>query len=266
MSSSAPSGSERPEEKQQRLSKFMRRASKVLKSGKSTRESAGPGEIYSTPRSSVVEPSLATLPTSSLRPTSVVTKKPDPSAGSPSALVSTDEPPKPAVASNLRASGKHTTIQEERARALFAKYGLTLEPGEWTSPSKSDVERVEKKIRMRVHRFCHRCQTTFGPNRTCSTCQHTRCKKCPRFPVKRSKEPQTMTVGAAANEAAKVQAKARASTLTMPSKVPGKELVRKTPAQRVRRTCHKCDSIFTGKATQCDNCKHLRCAKCPREP
>jgi hypothetical protein len=50
-------------------------------------------------------------------------------------------------------------MQQERARALFAKYGLTLETHEWISAPAPvpAVERVEKSIRMRVHRSCHHC-------------------------------------------------------------------------------------------------------------
>lgn len=157
------------------------------------------------------------------------------------------------------------TIQEEKARALFAKYGLTLEPGEWTVPATVGVPRVEKQVRMRIHRSCHRCQTTFGADRVCSNCQHTRCKKCPRFPgskskVAKGKEP------AVGGVAAEDRLDTNAGALTMLHRATGKEMTRRAPTQRVRRTCHQCETLFQGKATQCENCKHLRCPKCPRDP
>ena len=41
---------------------------------------------------------------------------------------------------------------------------------------------VHKKIRQRVHRTCHRCQTDFGAEKVCNKCNHNRCNKCPRNP------------------------------------------------------------------------------------
>jgi hypothetical protein len=76
----------------------------------------------------------------------------------------------------------YSAIQQEKARLLFAKYGLTLDPGEWKSPTDLQFPRVTKTIRMRVRRTCHRCETTFGSDKLCVNCQHQRCKKCPRFP------------------------------------------------------------------------------------
>jgi len=54
--------------------------------------------------------------------------------------------------------------------------GLTL-------PSRTGgQDLVRKKIRQRVHRTCHRCETDFGAEKVCSNCKHHRCKKCPRDP------------------------------------------------------------------------------------
>lgn len=155
-------------------------------------------------------------------------------------------------------------MQEQKARAMFAKYGLTLEPGEWTVPYANGAPRVEKKVRMRVHRTCHRCQTSFGAERICSNCQHTRCKKCPGNPRKTPKDKgKGKAVGGIAIDDGTKQS---TDPLTMPHRATGKELARKSPTQRVRRTCHQCQTLFTGKAAQCENCKHLRCHQCPREP
>lgn len=162
-------------------------------------------------------------------------------------------------------------LQEDKARTLFAKYGLTLEPGEWMPPARGDAERIEKKIRMRVHRTCHRCSTTFGAEKICKNCEHTRCKKCPRYPSKKSKDSKDKGKGLAPGDFAispgdKGKGRSDLISLTMPSRATGKELTRRGPVQRVRRTCHKCSTLFVGKATQCETCKHMRCPKCPREP
>lgn len=173
----------------------------------------------------------------------------------------------PRLAATAAAS---SALQEEKARALFAKYGLTLEPGEWKTPTRGDVERVEKKVRMRVHRTCHRCSTNFGAEKVCVSCHHTRCKKCPRYPTKKPKDSQAkgkgLATGIATDDGAKGKSAAFNAPLTMPHRVTGKELTRRAPVQRVRRTCHKCDILFVGKNSPCESCNHLRCPKCPREP
>lgn len=181
---------------------------------------------------------------------------------------------------NAISAGVSSEMQQERARALFAKYGLTLGPGDWTPPSRSNVERVEKPIRMRVHRQCHQCQTTFGRDKVCASCHHIRCTKCPRYPTrKKRKAPDVHHLGAGAGPGAgpdsgtgllvvdmNTQRKASEMLLTLPGRTPGKELVRREPLQRVRRTCHKCESMFQGKDQACLNCSHERCPKCPRYP
>lgn len=150
-----------------------------------------------------------------------------------------------------------SALMEEKARSLFAKYGLKLEPADWTPPFRADAQRIEKKIRLRVHRECHRCQVTFGSEKICKNCKHTRCKKCPRYPSKKSKLPE---------DKGKDKLPAGPVVLTIPSRATGKELVRSNPVQRVRRTCHKCDTLFDGKSAQCQNCNHMRCSRCPRDP
>ena len=170
-----------------------------------------------------------------------------------------------------------SAVQQAKAQALFAKYGLTLEPGEWKSPSDMTVQRVTKPIRMRVRRTCHRCQTTFGPDKVCLNCQHTRCKKCPRHPAPKSKpvtEPEQGAVRALleekkARDARPVELPRRTqkAELTLPSRSGGQDLVRKPVRQRVRRVCHECETLFpTEHATECINCGHLRCKICPRDP
>lgn len=169
-----------------------------------------------------------------------------------------------------------TTTQLEWAQALFAKYGLTLDPDEWISSSREPGERVEKPIRMRIRRQCHRCQTTFGADKTCSNCQHSRCKKCPRYPPKKSKEAREAKAAAAAatgvadaagaGELAKKARRKSQQLLSIPSRTGGNDLVRKPITQRIRRNCHKCNTLFVRDATECLNCQHVRCKKCPRDP
>ncbi|KAK7538348.1 uncharacterized protein J3D65DRAFT_587741 [Phyllosticta citribraziliensis] len=173
---------------------------------------------------------------------------------------------KPVSSTVGQTSYPRNAAQQERARALFAKYGLTLEAHEWITSgiSNENVQRVEKPIRMRVHRTCHRCQTTFGPDRVCQKCEHTRCKKCPRYPAK--KEDKAKGKARAGEPQAAPPAK-KGDCLTMKSRTGGPDLERRPPKQRVRRTCHKCDSLFIPPtAASCTSCSHVRCTKCPRDP
>jgi hypothetical protein len=169
-------------------------------------------------------------------------------------------------------------IQQEKARALFAKYGLTLEPGEWVAPRDVTIERVEKPIRMRVRRACHRCRTTFGPTTVCINCQHVRCKKCPRYPPSKTEEaggkqaakPKAKIPVPAKEDPAvphsKQKQKQKQPPLTLPSRKGGQDLIRKPIMQRVRRNCHKCGTLFRGDGKECPGCNHTRCKKCPRDP
>ncbi|EEH49406.2 uncharacterized protein PADG_05485 [Paracoccidioides brasiliensis Pb18] len=161
-----------------------------------------------------------------------------------------------------------STLQQEKARALFAKYGLTLDPSEWMSkPVDICVQRVEKPVRMRVRRNCHRCLTTFGANRVCIGCQHVRCTKCFRYPPAKAKEDEREKEKAKSAAAAAAAAEAsKKIVLTIPSRTGGQDLVHKPIRQRIRRTCHCCETLFIGEATECEKCKHIRCKKCPRDP
>lgn len=176
----------------------------------------------------------------------------------------------------------YSVMQQEKARALFTKYGLTLEPGEWKSPTDLQLTRVTKPIRMRVRRTCHRCETTFGPDKVCVNCQHPRCKKCPRFPPARDtgeEQPQTRAPKLKIAEIRNRHPSASANLyshlkltgdphapLTLPSRTGGQDFVRKPVRQRVRRTCHSCGTVFAPGSKECESCQHTRCKKCPRDP
>jgi len=187
---------------------------------------------------------------------------PRPPATEPSAPVSTVTKPPPTPAGTTRYIDRHA-LQQERARALFAKYGLTLESHDWiaTPASMPAVERVEKSIRMRVHRSCHHCGTIYGSEKVCLQCEHKRCKKCPRYPKKKTP---------AGNEREKekdTDEKPRKKRVLMVTTKAGNELAHQHPKQRIRRTCHKCETLFVPPtATICEQCRHIRCTKCPREP
>ena len=134
---------------------------------------------------------------------------------------------------------------------MFAKYNMTLEAGEWTSPFKSDVLMVEKKVRVRVHRTCHRCQSQYGVDRVCQNCSHTRCKKCPRYPAPKK---DAKGKGAAAG--------AVGTSTAAKGDGDGKRLA----TQRAGVACHKCQTTFGANSFQCEKCKHVRCPQCPPDP
>ncbi|KAB2579513.1 hypothetical protein BFW01_g6159 [Lasiodiplodia theobromae] len=242
-------------ERRQSIGKYVKRLRTVLKRGNSSKERV---------------PTVA----------SSAEKKPEPAASTSAAEPKPES--KPVTSTTGQVSYPRSAAQQERARALFAKYGLTLEAHEWitSGTTNENVQRVEKPIRMRVHRQCHRCQTTFGADRVCQKCEHTRCKKCPRYPAKKEKtkgkgkEGETTATAAAAAAAATPSAAKIATKpakkqeyLTIKSRTGGPDLERRPPKQRVRRHCHKCQTLFIpATATVCTNCQHTRCTKCPRDP
>ncbi|KAL4794525.1 hypothetical protein BDV19DRAFT_192953 [Aspergillus venezuelensis] len=226
-----------------RMRTILKRTSSVRDPSKTTKESTAPVQAESSKAPTQSKPTPKTKPA--------------------------DTTPKPTILSNWGA------IQEEKARILFAKYGMTLEPGEWKAASDVPVQRVTKPIRMRVRRTCHRCQTTFGPDKVCVNCQHVRCKKCPRHPQAKPKDKQeqagtvlqTLLAQKSQTQTVRpVQPKPREHKLTLPSRTGGQDLIRRPVRQRVRRTCHRCNTIFAPHATECASCKHIRCKICPRDP
>ncbi|KNG51734.1 hypothetical protein TW65_01131 [Stemphylium lycopersici] len=180
-----------------------------------------------------------------------------PEAAAPTSMTPDDPAPPTPVSRAL----DRNAMQQERARALFAKYGLTMESHEWiAAPApKPTVERVEKPIRMRVHRSCHHCGTLYGSDKTCVQCEHKRCKKCPRYPKKKTAEERQ-----AEKDGAEQPKRKRMLTIRTRG---GNELVYQPAKQRIRRTCHKCQSLFVpATANVCEHCQHVRCTKCVRDP
>ncbi|KAK3318667.1 hypothetical protein B0H66DRAFT_247229 [Apodospora peruviana] len=167
-------------------------------------------------------------------------------------------------------------VFEERAKKLGEQYGLELKPSEWHQ-SEGHALRVEKPIRMRIHRKCHVCSTSFGLGKECPKCKHPRCKQCPRVPPKRTeaeKEESRKKRAAILKERADNAPiipdwnpmSEKKVVLRRPAKTGGQDLVHKKPRQRVRRTCCQCEKLFSAGNKTCESCSHVRCTDCPRDP
>jgi len=168
-------------------------------------------------------------------------------------------------------------INAERAKKLSERFNLPIEPHEWVMGTQDrKAYRVEKPIRMRIHRECHRCGSTFGGSKVCDLCQHTRCTKCPRYPPKKPRDqgrvtetptPAVMGGTVGGIEADDYHGLREKLELVLPNKRPGGQpLVKKRPMQRVRRTCHECSTLFLTGDKICRSCSHVRCSDCPRDP
>lgn len=166
-------------------------------------------------------------------------------------------------------------LQEERARKLGERFGLEIKPSEWHS-TEGYALRVNKPIRMRVHRTCHVCGTDFGTAKECANCKHARCKKCTRYPPKRTEAEKMVSRERRAALLKEQQENApiiadwdisnTPMTLTKPSKTGGQDLVYKKPRQRLRRNCCQCNKLFASGNKTCLGCGHIRCTDCPRDP
>lgn len=164
-------------------------------------------------------------------------------------------------------------IDADRVRRLGERFKIHIDPKDFT-PARAEKEtyRVEKPIRMRIHRKCHVCNTAFGANRTCPSCQHEKCSQCPRYPPRKPrtrterKDPEVPVKTGHEIEVDNYYGIREPFVLTRPSKTGGQPLVRKTPKQRVRRTCHQCSALFPPGSKICASCDHVRCTDCPRDP
>jgi len=167
-------------------------------------------------------------------------------------------------------------IDADRARRLGERFQISIEPNEWiTARAEKTIYRVEKPIRMRIHRTCHRCNTSFGSHKVCPACEHRSCTRCPRYPPKKDKtaekEVKPEPLVAAKHFSGDIEVDdyynlRETILLTLPSRTGGQALVRKKPMQRVRRNCHACSTLFPGGSKVCPSCQHLRCVDCPRDP
>jgi hypothetical protein len=165
-------------------------------------------------------------------------------------------------------------IDAERARKLGERFSVTIDPQRFSSKKvEREVYRIEKPIRMRIHRQCHKCDTIFGGNKICASCDHVRCKSCPRSPPKKAEKKDKKPAkpvdvpGVLELEADTYWNLQQETVLTRPNPKPGRQpLVRKKPMQRVRRTCCECSTLFTANSKTCASCSHGRCVDCPRDP
>ncbi|KAK4204888.1 hypothetical protein QBC40DRAFT_74451 [Triangularia verruculosa] len=164
----------------------------------------------------------------------------------------------------------------ERAKKLGELYGLELKPSEWHS-TEGHALRVEKPIKMRVHRRCHLCNTSFGLGKECPKCKHPKCKACPRVPPKRTEAEREESRKKRAAMIKEREANApiipdwdtspqKKVILRRPAKTGGQDLIHKPPRQRIRRTCCQCEKLISSKTKSCDSCQHTRCTDCPRDP
>ncbi|KAJ5875840.1 uncharacterized protein N7529_001424 [Penicillium soppii] len=246
------------QEKQEGLSKYLQRVKTVLRPRSTSKRQS----LVVAPE--VAGPAEATPPTPAPAPT--LAQVPVPVQSTPA-----EEPiaPEPVVMTD------YTITQHAKTRALFAKYGLTFEPSELDPPTDLQLTRVAKQIRIRVRRTCHRCETTFGAEKVCINCSHTRCTKCPRFPPARQPdEPQVRKPKVPETSAIQPPTLPMTTDLdytsnpahfrTLRSRTGGQDYVRNTARQRIRRT-------FPLSTTMCVESKeressHVQRKKFPRDP
>ncbi|KAL2157527.1 hypothetical protein VTH06DRAFT_6078 [Thermothelomyces fergusii] len=249
MSSPAQGGASVPQEKdkeKKRLGKVLLRVKTVLKKA-----------TDSTRRGSAATPKTAAADAA---PAATVSQPAAPVAAVPVAVEATRVP--------------RSQIFAERAKKLGELYGLELPPSEWHK-TEGDVLRVEKPIRMRVHRKCHLCGASFGVNKECPQCKHQRCKQCPRVPPKRteaereeSRKKRAAIIKERAENAPIIpdwNPAPKKIVIKRPAKSGGQDLYYRKPRQRIRRTCCECEKLFTGTKI-CEGCQHVRCTDCPRDP
>ncbi|GJN67058.1 zinc finger domain-containing protein [Purpureocillium lilacinum] len=148
-----------------------------------------------------------------------------------------------------------TELLEQRAKKLAERYGLEFRLSDWITGAEDDtVLRVDKPIRIRIRRTCHLCNATFVAAEECSGCQHVCCKDCPRYPPKRTEAEKAASrerkeaVSKDYRESSRIVADLYYDggrvVLKRSSKTGGQDLIHRRPRQRVRRTCHECQTLF----------------------
>jgi hypothetical protein len=261
MSSSGQQGAGAPKEEKERkgIGRMLSRVKTVLKRGESsTRSSAAPQPTKAKAKATPpVEP----------------VKKSEPTPQSKAAAARARYEAMQGVSKMSRAE-----MLEDRAKKLSERFGLEINASEWRTVATVDdtVLRMDKPIRMRVRRTCHECSATFTTGNECPSCQHKRCTQCTRYPPKRTEQE---LVASRERRAAIIKANKdnapivpdygwdeKEIILKRPSKTGGQDLVYKKPRQRVRRTCHECETLFKTGSKRCEACGHARCTDCPRDP
>ena len=166
-----------------------------------------------------------------------------------------------------------------RAKQLAERYGLKLEPTQWyKAPGAAPAYRVEKHIKMRVHRQCHCCNTLYSYAKECSKCGHQRCRQCPRIPPRRTEaeKEESRKRRAAIVKEQKERAPIvpdwsfwhsdRKVILRRPAKTNAQDLIYRKPRQRIRRNCCQCAKLYHSGVKTCEHCRHVCCTDCPRDP
>ncbi|KAF2971068.1 hypothetical protein GQX73_g2522 [Xylaria multiplex] len=184
-------------------------------------------------------------------------------------------------------------IHEERAKKLGARFGLEIKPSEWHS-SEGEVLRVDKPVRMRIHRECHRCKSRFGAgNQTEAERQANRERREALIQKHKDMAPIIPSYD--------YSPQAQQIVLTRPRKVGAQDLVYKgrprmrcghkrcadcprfpdnkksypygypndEPGSKFKGVfaCHECKTKFDPQAedgTQCSKCAHEKCSECRR--
>ncbi|KAI9683563.1 MAG: hypothetical protein M1829_004866 [Trizodia sp. TS-e1964] len=272
------------DERRRSFGLYVSRVKSVLKRDKSKRSSvvgaspqppmpSGPAAGDSTqPAASAAQPVPDPAATTAATPSAAPEASPSVPATKTVTTAPADSAAPGPVGRDLMPSGvtvvSRAALQEEKARKIFEKYGLTLEAHEWPAHSPDHAHRVEKPIRMRIHRHCHRCQTNFGSEKSCGSCGHSRCKKCPRYPLKKPSQEDKGKGRQQTEQVGRPKGFTRPKyILTLPTKAgSGQDLVRKQPGMRIHRTCHRCQTQFSAGDQACVACGHSRCKKCPRVP
>ncbi|KAL2356725.1 hypothetical protein BJ546DRAFT_530827 [Cryomyces antarcticus] len=167
MSASTPPALQAPDDRRRNFGRYVERFEMVLRRASSSKNDV--------PKVTIPPNLSATVAANDTRPISPT----------PEAQWATESDMEAAVTTPVGPSIR-TAAQQERTRALFAKYGLAFEPLDCTPLGLThNAKRIERPIRMRIHRSCHRCQITFGFEKICSKCEHRRCMKCPRYPPRK---------------------------------------------------------------------------------
>ncbi|KAM0321699.1 hypothetical protein ACHAQA_009938 [Verticillium albo-atrum] len=272
MSSPAQAGPSVPQEKEKKgLSKFLSRAKTILKKGEGSK-----------PRTTAASSSATANVRTAAQPPKATAGEQAAAAQATSKL---EDPAKDTTKTAKATESKHADQEgvskvqrkdlfEERARKLGEKYGLEIKQGDWYT-TEGTALRVEKPIRMRVHRNCASCNAAFSSAKECPSCGHAKYK---RYPPKRT---EAEKIASRERRAAIIKANKenppiipdygyyddkKEPVLKKPSKCGGQDLVHKKPRQRIRRTCHECAGLFTSGSKDCAKCGHVRCTDCPRDP
>ncbi|EMC91553.1 hypothetical protein BAUCODRAFT_38668 [Baudoinia panamericana UAMH 10762] len=75
---------------------------------------------------------------------------------------------------------------DAKTRHLFKQYVRADEPCRWINDERaSKLRRVERPVRIRIHRICHLCQGRFDSGKACLKCKHVRCADCKKTPSHR---------------------------------------------------------------------------------